>query len=133
MLHRMAWLALVFGFLYLPVFGGEAEGKGEGPRPPRPGMMLKFVMDHAQELGLTDEQKQKIEGMLKEHADKKPPEGGPGRPEGRPEGKSEGRNGRGPGRHGRGPLAGILTEEQHAKLIELLKAGRPDRDEEEKP
>lgn len=126
MMHRVA-LALVF--LALPLFGGEAEGKGESPRPPRPGMVIKFVLDHAQELVLTDDQKAKIEALVKEHAGKRP-EGRPeGKPEGRPEGKPEGKD----GRHGKGPLADILTEEQSAKLKEMLKAGRPDRKEEEKP
>ena len=120
MLHRMSWLVLAV-VLALPAFGGEAE-KGDGPRRPRPGMILKFVMDHAQDLGLTDEQKQKIETLIKERADKKPPEGRP-EGEGRPEDKPEGRE----GRHGKGPLADILTEEQNAKLRELLKAGRPER------
>jgi len=126
MMHRVV---LVLAFLALPLFGGEADGKGEGPRPPRPGMVIKFVLDHAQELALTDDQKAKIEALVKEHAGKRP-EGRPeGKPEGRPEGKPEGKD----GRHGKGPLADILTEEQSAKLKELLKAGRPDRKEEEKP
>ena len=126
MMHRVA---LVVAFLALPLFGGEAEGKGEGPRPPRPGMVIKFVLDHAQELALTDDQKAKIEVLVKEHAGKKP-EGRPeGKPEGRPEGKPESKD----GRHGKGPLADILTEEQSAKLKELLKANRPERKEEEKP
>jgi len=132
MVHRLALLALVAGVLAFPVVAGEAEKdgpkaekKGEGRRGPPMGMIGKFILDHAKELALTDEQKAKIEAFLKEH---KP---GEGRPEGRPP------EGKGPeGKHGKGPFADLLTEEQRAKLHELLKVARPEKKEketEEKP
>ena len=121
-MHRVALLVLVAGLLALPVVAGEAEKDGprpekkdEGRRGPPMGMVGKFILDHAQELTLTDEQKAKIENWLKDH---KPPEG-------RPEGKKP------EGRHGKGPFADILTEEQRTKLHELLKAARPEKKEKE--
>jgi len=127
-MHRLALIVLAAGLLAAPAFCGEAEGKGEGGRGPRHGMVIKFVLDHAKELALTDDQKDKIEALVKEHEARK----GEGRPEpkrgeGRPEGKAEGKH--------RGPLADILTEEQGAKLHELLKANRPEgkKESEDKP
>ena len=127
-MKRAAWMVLVFGMLALPVgvaVGGEGGGghggaQGEGQRPPPPGVIGKFILAHAQELSLTDEQKQKIEAWLKEH---------PGDGQGKP-GGGHGKPGEGAGKpadvkHGKGPFADILAEEQHAKLLELLKAERP--------
>jgi len=122
MVHRVTLLVLVAGLLALPVVAGEAEKDGpkaekkdEGRRGPPAGMIAKFILDHAQELALTDDQKAKIEEWAKEH-----------KPEGKPEGKKpEGEKAE--GKHGKGPFADILTEEQRAKLHELLKAARPER------
>ena len=124
MLYRIIILLAVL--LAVPAFGAEAEGKDGGPRPPKPGMVIKFVLDHATELVLTDDQKAKIEALVKDHEARKgdePKKEGPP-PEGRPEGKMERRRG--------GPLMDILTEEQNAKLRELLKANRPERSEPKK-
>jgi len=130
MMHRVALLVLVAGVLAFPVVAGEAgkggpkaEKKDEGRRGPPMGMIGKFILDHAKELALTDEQKAKIEAFLKEHK----PEG---RPEGRPEGKKPDGE-KAEGKHGKGPFADILTEEQRAKLHELLKAARPEKKERE--
>jgi len=132
-MKRAAWMVLVLGILALPlgvaVGGQAAEGNGgppaakpgEGPRPPKPGVIGKFILAHAQELNLTEDQKQKIEAWLKEH---------PGDGQGKP-GGGHGKPGEGAGKpadvkHGKGPFADILAEEQHAKLLELLKAERPE-------
>jgi hypothetical protein len=86
--------------LALPAFSAEPEAKGErhktgeGQRPPRPepGVVAKFILSHAQELSLTNEQKVKIEAFVKEHQEK-------------PEGvKPEGKKTEVDGKHGELPL-----------------------------
>jgi len=131
-MNRAAWMVLVLGILALPVgvaVGGEAGGgdggapnakPGDPPRPPRPGVIGKFILAHAQELSLTDDQKQKIEAWLKEHQGDGP--GKPGAGAGKP---GDGAGKAGDPKHGKGPFADILTEEQHTRLRELLKAERP--------
>jgi Spy/CpxP family protein refolding chaperone len=138
-MNRTAWTVSVFGILALlvgvAVGGAAAEGNGgppvaktgEGPPPPTPGVIGKFILAHAQELNLTEDQKQKIEAWLKEHQGEGPgkPGGGAGTP-----GDGAGKPGAGVGKagdakHGKGPFADILTDEQHAKLRELLKAEGP--------
>jgi Spy/CpxP family protein refolding chaperone len=90
--------------------GGDRPHKDGDHKPD--GKLPKFALAHAADLNLTDEQKQKLEAMVKfmeEHraadGDKKP-EGGVNKPEG---------------------LERILTDEQKAKLKELLMAERGDR------
>ena len=123
---RTAWmLVLAFGLLAMPAFCGEADGKGkqeerEGRRGPPLGMIGKFILDHAKDLGLTDEQKTKIEEALKAAKDAPPPP--------KPEEKGEAKD----GKHGKGPFSDILTEEQKTKLKDLLKAERPPRGHQEK-
>lgn len=142
-------MVLVFSMLALPVgvaLGGEAGGgndgaQGEGHRPPPPGVIGKFILAHAQELSLTDDQKQKVQAWLDAHpgdGQGKPggdhgkpgdgqgkPGGGHGKP-GEGAGKpGEGAGKAGDGKAGKGPFADILTEEQHNKLREMLKAERP--------
>jgi hypothetical protein len=123
-----AWMVLAFGILALPIgiaVGGEAAGgnvgaPGEGHPPPKPGVIGKFILAHAQQLNLTDDQKQKIEAWLKDHQGDGPgkPGGGAGKP-------GDGAGKAGDAKHGKGPFADILTEEQHNKLRDLLKAERP--------
>jgi Spy/CpxP family protein refolding chaperone len=131
-MNRFAWLVLLFGMLALPagvLVSGEGEGgppagrKDEGPRPPRPGVIGKFILEHAQELNLTEDQTQQIKALLKEHQKEHQGEG-PGHPGG-PGKPGDGADKPGDGKHGEGPFAEILTEEQHNKLREMLKAGRP--------
>jgi len=109
---------VVLALLALPAFCGEPEGKGragekteEGAHRPKPGMIAKFILAHAQDLNITDEQKQKIETWVKEHQEDnkgKPPEKAESKPE----------------KHGKGPFSEILTDEQQNKLKELLKTLR---------
>lgn len=91
------------------------KGGGDRVHKDPDGRLPKFALAHAADLNLTDEQKQKLEAMakfLEEHhpdGDKKPDGGGIHKPEG---------------------LERILTDEQRAKLKELLiaeKGNRPDR------
>lgn len=102
--------------------------KKDGDRPHKDGekgpdgRLPKFALAHAAELSLTDEQKQKLEAMLKfmeEHrGDGERKKGGGGDIQ-RPEGPDR-----------------ILTEEQRAKLKELLiaeKGDRPDRPKGDRP
>jgi Spy/CpxP family protein refolding chaperone len=120
-MNRIFWVVLVFAMLALPAYviagepdaKGDDKGKTEHRRPPM-GMVGKFILDHAKELAVTDEQKAKIEAILKEHQDDAKPPKAEGKPEPKPEGKAE-------GKHGKGPFADILTEEQHNKLREMLK------------
>jgi Spy/CpxP family protein refolding chaperone len=119
-MNRISWVVLVFAMLALPAYvtAGEPDakpdrhGKEDRQRPPM-GMVGKFILAHAQELALTDDQKAKIEAIMKEQAENK------GKPEPKAEPKPEGKA---EGKHGKGPFADILTEEQHNKLREMLKA-----------
>lgn len=143
--------------------GGKPDKPPKGKRP-EPGRIIKIALDHAADLQLTDEQKAKLEELLKNAPKKdgppgdgqRPPKdgggdkGGPkdggdhagpkdGPPDGKapPEGKHplEGKDGQGPpegkkpgGGEGQkhppkdSPLSKILTEEQMAKLKDILKA-----------
>ena len=136
-MKHAAWIVLVFGILALPVgvaVGGEAAGgnggaPGQGHPPPPPGVIGKFILAHAQELGLTEDQKQKIEAWLTAH--QREGQGKPGGGAGKA-GGGAGKPGAGGGGPGKGPFADILTEEQHNKLRGLLKAEPPQRGQQPK-
>jgi hypothetical protein len=115
--------------------GGKGAGAGEhkkGDRPgPMGGGMIKFVLDHAEDLKLTEEQKTKIQDLLK---NAKAP--------GKPDGAKPGEGGAPPAEekrpNPRAELEKILAKEQLDKLKELQKAahdkkeGGPRKDGEKK-
>jgi Spy/CpxP family protein refolding chaperone len=115
--NRTVWVFAIATACLLGGFSGLRAAEGQdappkaGERRPPPGMVLKFILAHAQELGLTDEQKQKFEAIQKEHEGERPPRPGAG-------------EGGGPGE---GPFAGVLTPEQREKMRELMKAEVKDR------
>ncbi|HEY3323645.1 MAG TPA: hypothetical protein VGP72_24535 [Planctomycetota bacterium] len=155
---KRAWVVMVFGILVLPAAmavaadngggnGGPPPGgkPGEGPHHPPPPVIGKFILAHADQLSLTDDQKQKIADRIKEIEAKgpkgPPPDGGTADGTGKPpkhgdgggkhgDGTGAGGGGGGPGAHGdgppkKGPFADILTDDQRNKLHELLKAEAP--------
>ncbi len=154
-MSRAAGLVLVLGMLLVSFGvaqcadasggGGGGPGGGNHPphRPPPPQVIGKFILAHATDLNLTDDQKTKIETWLKDHPGKEgggPGGGGAGGGEGKaerhkgppPGGGAAGGGGGGAGGGGavdgqkpKGPFADILTKEQHDKLHELLMAARP--------
>ncbi|MGD0093638.1 MAG: hypothetical protein ABSE73_27325 [Planctomycetota bacterium] len=150
-MKHTAWIVLVLGILVLPAgvaVGGDAGGgnggaPSQGHRPPPPEVIGKFILAHAQDLNLTDDQKQKVQDWLTAHPGDGSGQagGGPGQGGGGPGkggggagqggggagqgGGGAGKAGGGGGGPGHGPFANILTPEQHNKLHELLKAEHP--------
>lgn len=128
--NRFVWFFAIAITGLLLGFGGlrasdEANGPNKpGERCPPPGAVLKFILAHAQELSLTDEQKEKFETILKEHQGERPR---PDVPKGERLQRLDGEGG-GPGG---GVLTGVLTQEQREKLRELVKAELQDRQHEQ--
>jgi Spy/CpxP family protein refolding chaperone len=115
--QRPVWISAIVVACLLGGLGGLRAGDAPdapnkpGERRPPPVQIAKFILAHAQELSLTDDQKQKFEAILKEHQGERPP---------RPGGEDA-------GKPGEGPFAGVLTQEQREKMRELMKAEHGDR------
>lgn len=97
--------------------GGKGAGAGEHKKGDRPmgGGVIKFALDHAEDLKLTDEQKTKLQDLMK---NAKAP--------GKPDGAKPGEGGAPPAEekrpNPRAELEKILAKEQVDKLKELQKA-----------
>ena len=94
---------------------GSSYAEGDGNGPPKHGNRhrggrIQFILDHAKDLSLTDDQKTKLQALV--------PAG---------DGKTEGGDSKPAAGEGKGDGLGekvkaILTEEQQTKLQELIKA-----------
>lgn len=108
-------LALSFTGMAKAEEGPGPDAKAERKRPPHP---ILFILDHAKELGITDEQKAKLEELREKvlkHLDGAKPEGKPEKP------SEEARKAL------REQFEKILTAEQIEKLKEMMKQFRPER------